>query len=469
MFEHSRFLNLLLEDQWWLSGIFRDVYLLSFPQARIEDFKVETLLDDNYVDAILSVDVLVNAPMTVTLDLVDAQKNKVASAFKQALGTGNVNFKLDVQAPKKWTAETPYLYCAILKAGDGTQQTISQRVGFRQVEIKDGIITVNGKRIIFRGTNRHEHHPKFGRAVPYEFMRNDLIRMKLHNINAIRTSHYPNDARLYDLADELGFWIMDEADLETHGFSYVELAALTEEDKKLSKKGVISLECGRATEWITNKTEWEESYVDRQRQIVSRDKNHPSVIIWSLGNESYHGKNTIAAFNWVREHDTTRPIHYEGDRDAEVVDMYSLMYPEIPEVLQLEATSPQKKPILLCEYLYGIGNGSGAIKEYIELFYKYPRLQGGFVWQWASQGLETQTEDGETFYGYGGDFHDIINDGRENTHGYNFSDHTAKPALAELKKALEPVHVINGTATSFTFKNMGRVSHRSNRNFFSKY
>ncbi|KAK7421222.1 hypothetical protein QQX98_002352 [Neonectria punicea] len=420
------------QDQWWLSGIFRDVYLLSFPrETRIEDFKIETLLDKDYKNAVLSVDVQVIGSADVALELLDAEMKRVASV-SQASSSVTVTFKVDIENPHKWTSETPYLYYAILTLGEN-QQTICQHVGFRQVEIKDGVITVNGNRVVFRGINRHEHNPKSGRTVPYEFMRNDLVQMKKHNINAIRTAHYPNDPRLYDLADELGFWIMDEADLESHGFSYVELAALTDEDKKLSKKGVISLECGRATEWITNKPEWEASFVDRARHLVSRDKNHPSVVIWSLGNESYHGHNTTACYNWVKANDKTRPIHYEGDREAEVVDMYSLMYPEYHEILELEATSPQKKPILLCEYIYGIGNGAGAIKEYIDLFNEHPHV--------------------ERFYGYGGDFNDNINDGREMTHGYNFSDHTPKPALAELKKAFEPVQPLSGGLTGFSLIN----------------
>ncbi|CAH0056872.1 unnamed protein product [Clonostachys solani] len=449
------------QDQWWLSGIFRDVNLIAFPQVRIEDVRIKTLLDAEYKNAILAIDLTTNGATNVRLDLYDAQLRKIATTSQSIPKTGETTFTLDIQNPHKWTAETPYLYQAIITI-DESQHTIAQRVGFRQVEITDGIITVNGRRIVFRGTNRHEHHPKYGRAVPYEFMRQDLLSMKKHNINAIRTSHYPNDPRFYDLADELGFWIMDEADLECHGFSPVELAALTDEERRMSKKGVISLECGRATEWISNDPDWEESFVDRVQQLVIRDKNHPSVILWSLGNESYFGKNNIACYNWAKAYDDTRPIHYEGDRDAEVVDMYSLMYPAMEEVIALERESPQRKPIILCECLYGIGNGAGAIQENFNMIYEYPRIQGLFVWQWASQGIETTNAAGEKYYGYGGDFNDPINDGHDNIHGFNFSDHTPKPALSELKKALEPVHVISATKSGFSFVNRYDFDNLSN-------
>ncbi|KAL1892653.1 hypothetical protein Sste5346_006939 [Sporothrix stenoceras] len=455
------------QDQWWLSGIFRDVHLLAFPRdVRIEDLKIETHLDAAYIDTVLQVEVRLNAPGTVALSLFDAEGQLVVSDKQTGHVEGNgqdgeggchIVFSLPVAHPNLWTAETPYLYKAILSV-DSTTQAVSQSVGFRQVDRdhKRGVLLVNGQRIIFRGANRHEHHPLSGRAVPYEFMKTDLLRMKQHNINSIRTAHYPNDYRLYDLADRLGFYVLDEADLETHGFSQVELAALTEKERQLSTKGVISLECGRATEWITNDERYTPVYIDRLRQLVARDKNHACVVMWSLGNESYHGVNTKAAHDWVRAHDTTRPIHYEGDRDAEVVDLYSLMYSPIPDVMALLKDGPHKhKPILLCEYLYGIGNGAGAIAEYIELFHEHPRLQGGFVWQWASQGLLTHDDKtGEPFYGYGGDFHDVINDGRENTHGYNFSDHmTPKPALAELKQAMQPVRVVSASLSAITLQN----------------
>ncbi len=443
--------NICLQDQWWLSGIFRDVFLLAFPKVCIEDFRIQTLLDKDYNNAVLSVDLELSASTNVTLSLLDAERKEVASSSQLFQSSGSFNFRLDIKSPNKWTAETPYLYYAVLVNNDN-QQTICQRVGFRQVEIKDGVITVNGQRIVFRGVNRHEHNPKFGRAVPYEFMRNDLLQMKRHNINSIRTSHYPGDPRFYDLADELGFWIMDEADFECHGFSPIELAALTDEDKKRSKKGVISLECERAGYWITSKPEWEAAFLDRVKQLVHRDKNHASVILWSLGNESYYGTNIISMYNWVKKYDPTRPIHYEGDRDAETVDMYSLMYPDFPEILSAIKNAPLKKPLLLCEYLYGIGNGAGKIQTYVESFYKYPRFQGGFAWQWASQGLETFTPEGVRFFGYGGDFNDIINDGRENTHGFNFSDHTPKPALSEFKKALEPLKLTR-SPTGFSLTN----------------
>ncbi|CAM1502601.1 Fc.00g073770.m01.CDS01 [Cosmosporella sp. VM-42] len=437
----------IMQKLFEITSTIADVLALPLGHSQTEE-DVKPQVEDfvrKYINAVLAVDVELVPAGSVTLELSGTDKNQVATA-------GKISFTLEVQNPSKWTAETPYVYCAVLILEE-SKQTVCERVGFRRVEIKDGAITVNGRRIVLKGITRYEHHLRFGRAVPFEFMRNDLVQMKMHNIKAIRTSHSPNDVRRYSLADELGLWVMDEADLESSGFFYVELAALTEEERKMSKKGVVSLECGRATEWITNKPEWTHAFVDRAKQMVMHEKNHYSLIIWSLGNESYDGTNTTAMDNWVKSYDSTRPIYHPGDREAEVVDMYSLMYPEAAEVLELEKTSPMTKPILLCEYLYVIGNGAGGIWEYVELFYKYPRLYGGFAWQWASRGLETSTSTSDHFYGYGGDFGDIINDGREMTHGYNFSDHTAKPALMEYKKAPEPVQLISGSFTSFSLIN----------------
>lgn len=275
-------------------------------------------------------------------------------------------YRLDIQIPvknpHKWTAETPYLYHLILSFGDG--HVISQRVGFRTSEIKDGNLKVNGMPIIIRGVNRHEHHPTGGRAVPYEFMRNDLLLMKSHNINAIRTCHQINDPRLYDVADELGLWVLDEADLECHGMSEL---------------------WGDAASWTSDNPDWKESYVDRAMQLVMRDKNHPCVIIWSLGNEAFYGRNHQSMYDWIKSYDQTRPVHYEPDYNAQTVDIYSRMYSSVDDIVNFATGDASwEKPLILCEYVHAMGNGPGGIKEYVDAFYKYPRLQGGFVWEWAN-------------------------------------------------------------------------------------
>ncbi|RFU29341.1 hypothetical protein B7463_g7015, partial [Scytalidium lignicola] len=391
------------QDQWWFNGIFRDVNLLAFPKIHIKDYHIQTLLDDNYEDAVLSVGVDLSAPTIVKLTLLDAQHKIVATSTSPA--NGNISrCEMKIANPHKWTAETPYLYNLAISI-DGS--SVAQRVGFRKTEIKDGLFLVNGKRIVFHGVNRHEHHPLHGRAVPFEFLKRDLLLMKTHNINAIRTCHQPSDPRLYDLADELGLWIIDEADLECHGFAPIDEESLDAKHKSLSDGEKQIIVYGTASRWTTDNPDWKNAYVDRARQLVSRDKNHPCVIMWSLGNEAFYGRNIESMYDWIKAYDPTRSIHYEGDWDAKTVDVYSRMYPSVDFIIDF-ATKEKTwdKPLILCEFMHAMGNGPGAIKSYIDAFYKYPRLQGGFAWEWANHGLKTEAVTGEEFYGYGGDFGD---------------------------------------------------------------
>lgn len=407
------------QDQWWLSGIFRDVFLIAFEKVTIKDFHVKALLDpgldNNYRDGTLCVKVEADGCENGYIELLDNERETVVWERIR----GSTDLKLQIINPKKWTAETPNLYHLVISVGD---QTVAQKVGFRTVEIKEGVFTVNGKRIIIRGVNRHEHHPTQGRAVPYEFMKRDLLLMKKYNINAIRTSHYINDPRFYDLCDELGFWVLNEADLECHG---------------------IGAE-PNADSWIADNPDWEEAHLDRAHHLVMRDKNHASVVIWSLGNEACYGRNFVAMANWIRSVDDTRPIHYEPDRSTAITDMLSWMYPSVESVRERAIDPNQQKPLVLCEYIHAMGNGPGNIKEYIDTFYKYPRCMGGFVWEWANHGLLTKTAKGEEFYGYGGDFGDVPNDYNFVLDGLLFSSHKPTPGLVEYKKAIEPVQVIGG-------------------------
>lgn len=355
---------------------------MAFPTVHIEDFHVQTLLDDEYRNATLSVEVNLSKSSSVSLKLLDASKQVVVSESKAATDSV-VKFSIPIADPHKWTAETPYLYDLLLSVDDSV---ISQRIGFRKTELKDGLFLVNGKRVVFRGANRHEHHPVSGRTVPLEFLKQDLLLMKSNNINALRTSHQPNDPRLYDLADELGLWVMDEADLECHGFDSIEEAALSEEQRKLSFEERKLMTYGTAARWTSDNKDWEAAYVDRAKQLVYRDKNHASVIMWSLGNEAFYGRNFQAMYDWIKSYDSTRLVHYEGDFEAQTVDVYSKMYPKVSEIIEFATKDGPKweKPLILCEFIHAMGNGPGAIKEYIDAFYKYPRLQGGFVWEWAN-------------------------------------------------------------------------------------
>ena len=343
-------------------------------------------------------------------------------------------------APHKWTAETPYLYTlTITMSLSAPIQTITHRVGFRAVELKNGNICVNGKAIIFHGVNRHDNHPHYGRAVPTEFVRHDLLQMKAHSINAVRCSHYPSHPGLPAIADEIGLWVIDEADLECHGFSTA--ASLNVDLKGLSYEEKVHTLSDDAASYTSDNPAWETAYLDRMHQLVERDKNHPSVIIWSLGNESFYGRNHVAMYKWAKARDPSRLIHYEPDSQAKSADMISHMYTSPADLIK-EAESEgddYEKPIILCEYAHAMGNGPGLLENYAAAFRDYRRLQGGFIWEWANHGLWKEDADGKKYYAYGGDFGDEPNDGTFVMDGLCFSDHSPTPGLTESKKVFAPV------------------------------
>jgi beta-galactosidase len=441
------------QDQWRMSGIFRDVFLHAFPQSHIKDFQVQTLLDDQYEDAELRVKAdIEGAGGHFGIRLVDHAGSIIAEETKSIAATsGPLEVSLMVQNPRKWTAETPFLYKLVLSYND---RYICQNVGFRRIEIKSGIYSINGNRIVFRGANRHEHHPLHGRAVPYEFMKQDLLLMKRHNINALRTSHQPSDPRLYALADELGLYVLDEADVECHGFWAIEEAALSSADRDRpydERKAMFRPGCGVYT---SDNADWKEQYVDRAVQLCMRDKNHPSVIMWSLGNEAFYGSNFQDMYDHIKAIDDTRPIHYEADHKAQTVDLYSKMYPHVEDIIEFAKEPNFTKPLVLCEFVHAMGNGPGNIKEYVDAFYEYPRLQGGWVWEWANHGLKKKDpKTGHDFYAYGGDFGDEPNDYNFVMDGVLFSNHTPTPGLLEYKKAIEPVQVLSRQGSIVTIVN----------------
>ncbi|KAH7322998.1 glycosyl hydrolases family 2, TIM barrel domain-containing protein [Stachybotrys elegans] len=418
------------QDQWWLSGIFRDVYLHAFPKVHPLDFHAITQLDEEYKNAALGVKVSVNTPTSVELKLLDPDGALIGEVTKQVSTSALI--ALSVHSPYKWTAETPILYTMVLNfLGEGGCSLV-QRVGFRSFELLDGVFCVNGKPIKIRGANRHEHHPDHGRAVPYEFMKQDLLLMKRHNINAIRTSHQLNDVRLYDLADELGFWVLDEADLECHGFNQTG---------------------GNPTHYTSDNPDWKKHYVDRARQLVARDKNHACVFMWSLGNEAFYGQNHQAMYDTIKSLDPTRLVHYEGDRDARTADIFSRMYSSVESIIEFAREEKWNKPLVLCEFLHAMGNGPGNCAGYLDAMYLYPRLMGGFIWEWANHGLRTKTEDGEEYMGYGGDFGDVPNDGNFIMDGVLFSNHTPTPGLLEYAKAIEPIQTFAMEGSQVTIVN----------------
>jgi beta-galactosidase len=326
------------------------VFLVGFAdESRIENVFAQTILDSSYTNAELKVKVSAVGTGKISIKLLDAQKKTIASKDENANDGATTDFSISVENPLKWTAESPNLYHMIVSLN--SEQFVAHRVGFRQVEMKDGLIKVNGQRIVFRGVNRHEHHPKFGRTIPLEFMKKDLLTMKRHNINAIRTSHQLNDPRLYDLADEMGFWVMDEADVECHGFESIADAALDSKSRELPFRERQLLTRLKAAEWTTNNPDWTHAYVDRAEHLVKRDQLHPSIIVWSLGNEAFMGQNFQAMYDHIRAYDDSRPIHYEADIYADTMDMYSRMYPPVDEIVNFGGDSSKKKPLVLCEFV----------------------------------------------------------------------------------------------------------------------
>lgn len=445
------------QDMWWLSGIFRDVYLLARPKVHIADVAVYTTFDADYRDAHLSVAVtLAHGSATpvhngsVTVTLVDAQDQPVPLSATESTLTSEpdssvlLGFDAHITAPRHWSAEDPYLYRLLVTLKDedgGLSEVVPVRIGFRQIELKDGVFLVNGVAITLKGVNRHEHHPDLGRAVPYAAMVQDVVLMKQHNINTVRTSHYPNDPRFLDLCDVYGLYVIDEADLECHGFRDVGVdpRAYRLSAVHVEQDGVNTSKAPEA--WISDNPAWEAAYVDRAVRMVERDKNHASVIMWSLGNESFFGRNHEVMAAWIREHDATRLIHYEGDREAKVSDVFSTMYTGVEDLARLGERTDLPKPHILCEYAHAMGNGPGGLTEYWETIYAYRRLQGGCVWEWCDHGIRQYTAAGQEYFAYGGDFGDEPNDGNFIIDGLVSADRVPSPGLLEYKKVIEPVKV----------------------------
>jgi beta-galactosidase len=399
------------QDMWWLSGIFRGVTLLSRPEGSVGDFFVQADFDSLTSTGILRVETDVPARLSIPeVGLIDVDPGR--------------EHCLPVEP---WSDECPRLYSAVLSAGG---VDIGFRIGFRRIQVQDGQIRLNGRTVQFRGVNRHEWHPETGRSLDEATMRADVMLMKQHNINAVRTSHYPPDPRFLDLCDEYGLLVIDECDLETHGFVLVNWRDNPSDDAR-----------------------WLPAYLDRIQRTVERDKNHPSVIAWSLGNESGTGGNLAKMAEWTRARDPSRLIHYEGERDAFYADVYSLMYVEYDALDALgrhqEAATADSEhderrrglPVILCEYGHAMGNGPGGLSEYQALFDRHPRLHGGFIWEWIDQGIAQTTAAGERYFAYGGNFGEPVHDGNFVIDGLVFPDRTPSPGLLEAKAVFAPIRI----------------------------
>lgn len=389
------------QDMWWLSGIFREVNLLGLHPDAPTDVFVRATYDGP------------GGTLTVSSDVPGAvEVPELGVSMPTGSSTG-------IEAVEPWSAEVPRLYDATLTTPGGT---VALRIGFRTVAIENGVLTVNGNRVLFNGVNRHEFHPDRGRALTDQDMLDDVLLMKRHGINAVRTSHYPPHPHFLDLCDEYGLYVVDECDLETHGFGY-------EPEPPLLPNPVMD-------------ERFHDDLVDRLRRMVERDKNHPSIVIWSLGNECGMGDNLRSMYRWVHDRDPSRPVHYERDREAEFVDVYSHMYtsPEGVEELGRDTASYGGKPFILCEYGHAMGNGPGGLSDYQRVFETYPRCQGGFIWEWIDHGL--RTEDG--WFAYGGDFGETIHDGNFVCDGLLFPDRTPSAGIIEFAKVIEPVRITVG-------------------------
>ncbi len=423
------------QDYWKISGIERDVYLYSVPPVHVRDFFALPDLDDNYMDAKLKITALIQNHLDqkidnfhIQIDLLDEETQSILDSpveniFKaKGKGESAVVFGLDIKNPKKWTAETPHLYTLLLSLIDSSGQTIEVvtcKVGFRKVEIKEGQLLINGVPIYIKGVNRHEHDPVTGRYVQEESMIQDIQLMKKFNINAVRTSHYPNTPRWYELCDQYGLYVIDEANIESHGVGPYD------PDKTL-----------------TDKPEWKKAFLDRTIRMIERDKNHPCVIVWSLGNENGFGQNLKATYNWIKRRDPSRPVQSEDVGLRPYTDIYCPMYDRIHEI-QEYAEGDDPRPLIMCEYAHAMGNSVGNLKDYWDVIYAYKKLQGGFIWDWVDQGLLARAKNGAPFWAYGGDFGPpgTPSDANFCINGLIFPDRKIHPPIWEVKKVYQSIKV----------------------------
>ena len=447
------------QDFWRMSGIERDVFLFSQPKTHIKDFNVMSTLDDTYKNGIFKLDVDVtnhtagNKEVTVAYELLDAAKKVVAEGNTPcpvtADGQKSISFEAALSNVKTWPSEPPTLYRLLisLKDGEKTSEIIPYTVGFRRFEIKptDQIaengkpyicLFINGQPIKLKGVNIHEHNPETGHYVPEELMRKDFTLMKQNNINSVRLCHYPQDRKFYELCDEYGIYVYDEANIESHGMYY-----------NLSRGGTLG-----------NHPEWLKPHMDRTINMYERNKNHPSVAIWSLGNEAGNGYNFYQTYLWLKEREVkgmNRPVNYERALWEGNTDMY---VPQYPSAAWLEEIGKKgsDRPIAPSEYSHAMGNSNGNLAAQWRAIYKYPNLQGGYIWDWVDQGILEKDENGRTYWTYGGDYGtNAPSDGNFLCNGIVAPDRTPHPAMTEVKYAHQNVgfEAIDPAAGKFLVKN----------------
>lgn len=451
------------QDHWWMAGIYRDVYLYNTGFEYISDVFATCSLDDNYLNGTFELKVTAAFPakpkgwkVAAQLYAADGKavfnekfEAEIHSPLQSDPARQDTKFFGMVEAPQQWTAETPYLYTLVVSLISPENQTVeatSCKVGFRKVEIKNRELLVNGKPVLIKGVNRHDHDDRTGKTVSEQSMRKDIELMKQFNFNAIRTCHYPNDPRFYELCDEYGMYVVDEANVEIHAYY----------------------------EDLCENPKWGAAILDRCMRMVVRDKNHPSAIIWSLGNEAGCGVNHAGAAGWVRHYDPSRPVHYEravprdwyyaklGDdfidtsnKNDHLTDFISPMYSPVEKIIEWAEKTADRRPMILCEYSHAMGNSNGNLQEYFEAFESYYGLQGGFIWDWVDQGITKTDEKGREYWAYGGDFGDEPNDKNFCINGLIWPDRTPHPAMYEFKYLAQPVGItaISAEQGSFLIKN----------------
>ena len=416
------------QDMWWLSGIYRDVELINEEKNAVLDLRVNGTLDDSYKNGFFTAGITMKQAGT-NLGWKLSYKGKTVLEGELVSEGKDICIEAEIPEVHTWTAETPELYEFTVMTEN---QEVTVRCGFRKIEIKDKNFRVNNQVILLNGVNHHDYNPREGRRVTREQMESDIRLMKQYNINAVRCSHYPANEYFYDLCDEYGLYVINEADLECHGFEWVENYT-----------------------WITDDETWKDAYVDRSVRMVKRDRNHPSIIMWSMGNESAFGCNFRSAAEAIRELDDTRLVHYEGDFEAEVTDVYSTMYTRLKGLKEIaEYQIKGDKPHVMCEYGHAMGNGPGGLKAYQDMYRKYKRLQGGFLWEWYDHGIYTEEKD-KKYYKYGGNYGDFPTNGNFCIDGILMPDRTPSPGMEEYKQIIAPVEItaVEGSMNKIQIRN----------------
>ncbi|MCU4174229.1 glycoside hydrolase family 2 TIM barrel-domain containing protein [Carboxylicivirga sp. N1Y90] len=480
------------QDHWRMSGIHREVYIMAQPKVHINDFFIRSSLHDNYTKACFQIrPEIIGADGTydgwhLEVDLLDGNnKSVLQEALRKSVKDiiherypprDNVFFGMmqsELKNPQLWSAERPYLYKAIITLLNEKNQAVevrSAQIGFREYcYTKEGVFSVNGKAVKLKGVNRHDHSDTGGKTMTRDEMRKDIKLMKQYNINALRTAHYPNDPYVYELCDQYGIYVMDEANIESHGIG------------------------GK----LANNPTWNTAFMDRVIRMVERDKNHASIFSWSLGNESGCGPNHASAAAWIKDFDPTRLIHYEGAQgipmhsdyipinsskweekyqntmvnptDPYYVDMVSRMYPSLQQLSALANNTVLVRPVLMCEYAHAMGNSLGNLKEYWDIVYTSPNISGGFIWDWIDQGIRSVDEDGTVYWKYGGDFGDKPNLGNFCINGIVGPDRAVKPQLQECKYVFQPIEFTPHDLDAGIINVKSRFSHSSTKGYYFKW